>query len=154
MALAGLCEDSGWTLYWQQTDLKTRTIHPDAYLAVTDPRQPEGSNTHHFFLEIERSKASKYKDGEPSILRKLARYYDLFDTPECEKDWGFRQFRVIVVQRTEKRRMNLCRAFPEKYRHRMFWLTAEPLYKGEIGGDIFLTPRDYHSTSYGLSAIF
>lgn len=153
MDLRRLCIQQGWTLYWQQADLKTRTIHPDSYFALTDPAKPDGRNTHHFFLEIERAKASKYKEGEPSILRKLARYYDLFDTPQCEKDWGCRQFRVIIVQRTEERRRNLCRAFPEKYRHRMFWLTAEPLYQRNIAGEIFLTPKDGAARPYGFSHI-
>lgn len=154
LALAKLCEKYEWTLYWQQADLKTRTIHPDAYFAVTDLLQPEDKNTHHFFLEIERSKTGKYKDGESSIFRKLVRYYDLFDTPDCEKDWGFRQFRVIVVLHTEHRRRNLCTAFAEQYRHRMFWLTTEPLYKQDIAGEIFLTPKDGREKPYALADIF
>ncbi len=154
MALAELCGKYGWTLYWQQADLKTRTIHPDAYFAVTNPAKPEGRNTHHFFLEIERAKAGKYKEGEPSILRKLIRYYDLFDTSGCEKDWGFRQFRVIVVQRTEHRRRNLCAAFAEQYRHRMFWLTTEDLYKRGIGAGIFRTPKDFQTAEYSLADLW
>lgn len=154
MALDRLCRGRGWYLYWQQVDLKTRTIHPDAYFAITDPTKPEGKNTHHFFFEVERSKVSKYKDGEPSILRKLARYYDLFDTQACERDWGFRQFRVVVVQRTEERRRNLCNALVEKCRHRMFWLTTESLYKEDIGTEVFLTPRDHEARLYSFSGIF
>lgn len=154
MAVDQLRGKHGWTLYWQQADLKTKTIHPDAYFAITDPKKPDGMNTLHFFLEIERSKVSKYKEGEPSILKKLARYYDLFDTPDCEKDWGFRQFRVIVVQRTEERRTNLCKAFLKKHRHRMFWLTTEPLYRQNIAGEIFLTPKDGQAKSYSFPNIF
>ncbi len=154
MALDELCQKQEWRLYWQQADLKTRTIHPDAYFALTDPGKPDGRNTFHFFLEIERSKVSKYKDGKPSILRKLARYYDLFDTPDCEKDWGFRQFRVIVVQRTEERRRNLCAAFPEEQRHGMFWLTVEPLYRKDVAGNIFLTPKDGLSAAYSFPRIW
>lgn len=153
IAIKQLCEKQGWQLYWQQDDLKTKSIHPDAYFAMTDPKKPEGKNTHHFFLEVERSKVSSYKDGEPSILRKLGRYYDLFDTQACERDWGFRQFRVVVVQRTEQRRRNLCNAFLEKYRHRMFWLATESLYKQDIGAEIFLTPRDRESAPRGFLTI-
>ncbi len=153
IAVAQLCETDGRPLYWQQTDLKTKSIHPDAYFAITDLERPEGKNTHHFFLEVERSKVSSYKDGEPSILRKLARYYDLFDTQACERDWGFRQFRVVVVQRTEERRRNLSSAFPKRYRHRMFWLTTEGLYQHDIGGEIFLTPRDRESVPRGFLTI-
>lgn len=149
-----LCEKQGWRLYWQQADLKTKSIHPDAYFAMTDRKKPEGKNTHHFFLEVERSKVSRYEDGEPSILRKLARYYDLFDTQACENDWGFRQFRVVVIQRTEQRRRNLCNAFQEKYRHRMFWLTTESKYREDIGANIFLTPKDGRAKSYAIPHIF
>jgi hypothetical protein len=154
MAVKQLGEKQGWELYWQQTGLKTSAIHPDAYFALTDPQKPAGKNTYHFFLEVERSKIGHYREGEPSIVRKLNQYYDLFDTPQSEKDWRFRQFRVIVIQRTEERCRNLCHAFPEKCRHRMFWLTTEPAYQQDISGSIFLTPKDYESASYGLSAIF
>ena len=143
--------NTAFQLYWQQADLKTATIHPDAYFAITDPQQPEDRNMNHFFLEIERSKFSNYQDGEPSIIRKLGKYYDLFDTRACEKDWGFKQFRVIVVQRTDERRRNLCYALQEKYKHRMFWLTTEALYKQDIGVDAFLTPKDHQERAYGFS---
>lgn len=154
IAVKKLCETQGWQLYWQQADLKTKSIHPDAYFAITDTTKPEDKNTHHFFLEVERSKVSKYKDGEPSIIRKLARYYDLFDTQACEKDWGFRQFRVVVVQRTEKRRDSLYNAVQEKHRHRMFWLTTESQYRKDIAAAIFLTPKDGRVKPYSLSCIF
>lgn len=154
IALKSLCEKHGWPLYWQQVDLKTATIHPDAYFAITDLLKPEGRNTHHFFLEVERSKISNYRDGESSIMRKLARYYALFDTSRCEKDWGMQQFRVIVVQRTDERRRNLCNALQGKYGHQMFWITTESLYKADIGGKIFVTSKDCDAHPPGFSAIF
>lgn len=153
VAVNNLCEKQGWQLYWQQADLKTKTIHPDAYFAITDPQKPEGKNTNHFFLEVERSKVSQYKEGEPSVIRKLARYYSLFESKDCEKDWGMKQFRVIVVQRTDERRRNLCHALQEKYKHRMFWLTTETLYKQDIGAETFLTPKDYQAKAYGFLTI-
>jgi len=152
--LKHLCQKCGWTLYWQQADLKTKAIHPDAYFAITDPTKSEDRNTHHFFLEVERSKVSNYRDGEPSIIRKLEKYYSLFDTPQCEKDWGVRQFRVIVVQRTNERRRNLCNAMQGRYGHRMFWITTEALCSAEIGGEIFLTPKDAQAKSYSFPSIF
>jgi hypothetical protein len=148
-----LCGIHGWRLYWQQADLKTKSIHPDAYFAITDPRRPEGKNTHHFFLEIERSKFSNYGNGEPSILRKLGKYYDLFDSPECEREWGIRHFRVIIVQRTEVRRTNLLHALREKHNHPMFWLTTEERYKRDIGGEIFKMPRDWKTVSYSFVSL-
>jgi hypothetical protein len=150
IALKRFCEKHTLKLYWQQADLKTKTIHPDAYFSIG-----KDEKWNHFFLEIERSKVSNYRDGEPSILRKLEKYYNLFDSPACEKDWNFKQFRVIIVQRTDERRQNLCNALQSKYPHRMFWLTTEQKYKtnGGMGGEIFLTPKDFQSKSYGFLTI-
>jgi hypothetical protein len=145
IALKQFCEKHGLKLYWQQADLKTSGIHPDAYFSIG-----KEDKWHHFFLEIERSKVSNYRDGESSIIRKLGKYYEYFDTPACEKDWNFKQFRVIVVQRTDERSKNLCNALREKYNHRMFWLTTEAKYKADIGTEIFKTPKDHHERSYSF----
>jgi Fe2+ or Zn2+ uptake regulation protein len=153
MLVKGFCQQCGWILHWQQADLKTKTVHPDAYFGITDSKKPEDRNTHHFFLEVERSKVGNYRDGEPSIIRKLEKYYDLFDTPQCEKDWGIRQFRVIVLQRTDERRRNLCIALQERCGHAMFWITTESLSRANIGGEIFLTPKDHVSAAYGFLTI-
>jgi Replication-relaxation len=129
-------------LYWKQSDLK-RLIHPDAYFAFTDPAKPDGKNTFHYFLEIEKGKKTL-----DDLLKKLGRYHELFiqDNDRCLKEWGFKQFRVIVVQKNDIRRENLLKALAEKYPHRMFWLSTEedPL--------IFKTPKDYTSTTYSLFA--
>jgi hypothetical protein len=154
IALKQFCRKHGLELFWQQTDLKKKTIAPDAMFAITDPKKPEGENTHYYFLEIERSKIGNVKNGEPSIMRKLGKYRDYFNSDECEKEWeDFRQFRVIVVQRTEARRKNLLEALSKQYSHRMFWLTTEPAYKEDIGGNIFLTPKDYAHSTYSFNAL-
>jgi hypothetical protein len=114
-----LLDKEGLQLYWQQADLK-RGIHPDAYFALTDPGKPEGKNTCHYFLEIEKGKKT-FDD----LIKKLGRYYDLFNTDKCVKDWGFKQFRVIVIQRNDVRRANLLVELAKKYNHRMFWLGTE-----------------------------
>jgi hypothetical protein len=150
MKIKELCEKQGTKPYWQQTDLKTASIHPDALFAITDPKKPEGKNTLYYFLEIERSKLGHFRDGEPSILKKLGKYYDHYNTQACQKDWNFKQFRVIVVQRTETRMGNLLAALSGKYNHRMFWLTSETLYKEKIGAEIFKTPKDFTDTTYSL----
>jgi hypothetical protein len=154
-ALKKFCHANGFELHWQQKDLKKKTVAPDAYFAITDPKLPGGENTLHYFLEIERSKIGNIKNGEPSIIRKLGKYYDYFNSDECEKEWQhFRQFRVIVVQRNEHRRQHLLRALGASFAHRMFWLTSEALYKQDLGARIFLTPRDYETQFYSLRAAF
>jgi hypothetical protein len=139
IALHRLCVREGLRYGWRQTDLK-HTIHPDALFYVTDPSHPDKAFC--YFLEIERSKLGKYRNGEPQILRKLRSFYDYFNSAGCEKEWGFRQYRVVVVQRTDARREGLLKALREKFSHRMFWLTTEGAYREDIGGAIFKTPKD------------
>jgi hypothetical protein len=151
IALKKFCLKHNLELFWQQCDLKKKTIAPDAYFAICDPAKPEGKNTLHYFLEMERSKIGNMKNGEPSILRKLGKFYDYYNTDACLKEWfSFRQFRVIVVQRNDTRRQNLLKALEEKYKNRMFWLTTEELYKNDIGGEIFATPKDFERSKYSF----
>jgi hypothetical protein len=153
IALKKFAEKNGLTLYWRQSDLK-HTIAPDALLALTDPKKPEGQNALHYFLEIERAKIGHYVDGEPSIMRKLAKYYAHYNTDQCEKEWeAFRLYRVIVIQRTEERRNYLLRELNGSLNHRMFWLASETGYKTDIGEEIFKTPKDYPEKSYSLRSI-
>ncbi|MGD0777012.1 MAG: replication-relaxation family protein [Candidatus Solibacter sp.] len=139
IALHRLCARHGLRYAWQQTDLK-HTVHPDAVFNVADPAHL--GKAFCYFLEIERSKLGNYRNGEPQILRKLRAFYDYFNSTGCEKEWGFRQYRVVVVQRTDARREGLLTALREKCSHRMFWLTTEAAYREDIGGAIFMTPKD------------
>jgi hypothetical protein len=144
--LKALCEQRGWKVYWQQRDLKCG-VNPDALIGITDEKR----NTWWYFLEIEKTKPGNFRNGESKIMRKLGKYHSYFNTDQCEKDWGnFRKFRVIVIQRTDERRTNLLRALEAKYQHRMFWLTTELLYRGDISGKIFLTPKDHSTESYSF----
>jgi hypothetical protein len=147
IALKRFCEKNKLKLYWQQSDLKC-TVSPDAMFGITDPAKPEGKNTLYYFLEMERAKIGHYRDGEPSIMRKLGKYYAYYGTDACEKKWqDFRQFRVIVVQRTDERVENLLKAMETDLKHRMFWLTSED---EDISNYVFRTPRDYKERAYGF----
>jgi hypothetical protein len=139
VAVHRLCSAKGLRYLWRQKDLK-HTVHPDALFYVADPAN--SGKAFCYFLEIERSKLGNYRNGEPQILRKLRRYYEYFNSTGCEKEWGFRQYRVIVVQRSDARREGLLTALREKCSHRMFWLTTEAAYRADIGGAIFMTPKD------------
>lgn len=147
IALQRFSEASGLAYSWRQANLK-HTVHPDAFFTVQDPRDP--CKEFCYFLEIERSKFGNYRDGEPQILRKLGAFYDYFNSTDCEKEWGFRQFRVVVVQRTDARREGLLKALRAKYNHRMFWLTTESAYRENIGGAIFKTPKDDGSIAFSF----
>jgi len=95
---ARLCEANGWDLRWRQRDLKKKTVNPDALFSL---------NGHFFFLEIERAKLGNYRNGEPQVLRKLKSYQDFCGSSDCEKDFGFGEFKVITVMRTPERAGNL-----------------------------------------------
>lgn len=136
-------------IVWKQSNIK-RGISPDAYFSVTDPSLPEGKNTMHYFLEIERAKIGNIVNGEPSIIRKLAHYYEYYNSDECQKDWGFRQYHVIVVVRNSDKQYNLCERLAKDYAHRMFWIATEPAFKENIQGEIFRTPRDYPKVAYSF----
>ena len=147
IALGRLCGTRGIRYAWQQTDLQ-HTVHPDAVFNASDPATP--GKAFCYFLEIERAKLGQYRDGEPQIIRKLRRYYEYFNSTDCEKEWGFRQFRVIVVQRTEARREGLLKALRETCNHRMFWLTTEAAYPADVGGAIFKTPKNDAPVSFSF----
>jgi hypothetical protein len=139
VALHRLCARQGLRYAWRQTDLK-HTVHPDALFYVADPAN--SGKAFCYFLEIERSKLGNYRNGEPQVLRKLRAYYGYFNSTDCEKEWGFRQYRVVVVQRSDARREGLLKALREKCSHRMFWLTTEAAYRENVGDAIFMTPKD------------
>ena len=95
-----------------------------------------------------------YIDGEPSIIRKLGKYYEYYGTDKCEKEWlDFQHFRVIVVQRTDERRKNLLKQLNKQFNHRTFWLVTEADYKENIGGAIFKTPKDYETAAYSFLSV-
>lgn len=152
IALKELCDKNGWTLTWYQDGLmKGRNINPDAFFAITKPDLPKDRNTFPFFLEMERSKFGNMRNGKYSIERKLAKYHSFFDSAECEKLWGVKKFRVLVIQRTESRRSTLLELLQEKLNHRMFWLTTEDEYRKDIGSAIWKNPKDGEKVVYSLT---
>jgi Replication-relaxation len=144
IALKAAATRHGLDLDWRQSNLK-KGIHPDAYFSLANEK-----GAYHFFLEIERQKIGNRKNGEPSIVRKIERYRNYFDTDQCEQDWDFRKFRVVIVQRNDIRRRHLLKFLRERFPLRIFWLTTEPLYKQDIGGRIFSTPKDHDSAAYSF----
>jgi hypothetical protein len=142
ISLNQFCSREGRELHWRQAHIK-KGIHPDAYFSVTDPKR-DGRNTNHFFLEIERSKIGNQKNGQPSIIRKLAHYYETYNTDDCERDWNFRTFRVIVQVKTWARAENLLAALATQFNHSMFWVgpSNEQL--------VYRTPEDHSEHTYTL----
>ena len=142
ISLKHFCEAHGLDLLWRQSHLK-RGIHPDAYFSVTDPKK-EGKNTGHFFVEIERSKIGNHKHGEPSIMRKLAQYYDTYNTDQCYRDWNLTTFRVIVQVMNRVRAENLLTALSMHFNHPMFWIGQSNEHL------VYRTPKDHSERMYTL----
>jgi hypothetical protein len=148
VALKDYCVKNHIGLDWYQRDLK-RGIHPDALFKLTTEK-----GELRFFLEIEKQRMNGRRgDEEPNIIKKLRRYAEYYDTPDCQKDWGFRKFRVVVVHKTMERMDNLLHAMKPILPHRMFWLTTEEAYKDDIGSDIFATPKDFDRISYSFNSL-
>lgn len=150
IALARTFTGPRFNIRWYQSNIK-RCVNPDVYFSITDYELPPEKNTAHYFLEIERAKIGNIVNGEPSIVRKLGKYYDFYDSDQCEKEWGFRKFRVITVVRNSEKRYNLCARLIENYNHRMFWITTEPHVRENIGGEIFKTPKDFTKVAYSFN---
>ena len=138
------------TVFWQQRDIKKTSVYPDALFGLSK----DGKNAVYFFLEIEKSRPNHVKDGMSGLEAKLRRYDEYRDTDHCEKDWKlFRNYRVIVVVRTEERQRNLLTRLSPLLPYRFIWVTTEELYKQDIMSKIFLTPKDFTKSAYSLSEV-
>ncbi len=132
---------------WRQTELR-RTVNPDALFEIVEP---DGRGAYYYFLEIEKSKQGHYRDGESGLLKKLRRYQEYQGTEACKREWKhFDRFRVIVMVKNEERRQNLLLALSRRCNTRMLWLATEAACAADIGGKIFLTPRDYRDRAYSF----
>jgi len=160
---------------WQQSDLDHGGVDPDAHFSITHTNLPPDKNTFHFFLEMERAKIGNVKGDEPSIIRRQARYFELYNTDRCVKEWGFKQFRVLTVQRTAEKMKNLCARMAtvpahtstceiHQYQkkcnckklllnHRMFYMTTEELFQTQFANKIYRTSKDFTTASYPLLEI-
>ena len=129
--LQAQCEEVGFRLCWRQDHLKTKgSIHPDAQFSLTGPT----GSVNNFFVEIERQRLGRKKDGKPSIITKLERYFDGYDTDAFEACWGFRKFRIITIAETLIRARHILEAMQPELNHRMFWI-------GVTGAILFETPK-------------
>lgn len=131
MLLQARCEEIGFRLAWRQDHLKTKgSIHPDAQFSMTSAT----GTVNNFFLEIERQRLGRKKDGKPSVITKLERYFDCYETDAFEACWGFRKFRVITLAETSLRARHILEAMQPELNHRMFW-------QGVKGSITFETPK-------------
>ncbi|HMH13486.1 MAG TPA: hypothetical protein VK578_10295 [Edaphobacter sp.] len=110
IALKIFCEKNKLKLYWQKSDLKC-TVSPDAMFGITDPAKPDGKNTLYYFLEMERAKIGHYRDGEPSIMRKLGKYYAYYGTA-IQENWNEEQVQATHITSLPRYQF-YCRTFAD-----------------------------------------
>ncbi len=82
-------------------NLKRKHIHPDLLFYIYNPGTDLRSAP--IFLEYEKQKRGRYHDGKPQIIRKLESLTRYYDSVECEHDFNFRKFYLVVILRTERR---------------------------------------------------
>ena len=134
MALKALCQSHRWDLRWHQDAIShQRPVNPDAFFVITKSEHGEANNSFSFFLEIERSKIGNHKNGEPSIMRKLAQYYETYNTDQCYRNWNLTTFRVIVQVLNKTRAENLLTALARRFNHSMFWKSLESARTAQHG---------------------
>lgn len=107
---------------------------------------PNG-RTFQFYAEVDNSRPSEQhktnhkRDGVKRIVNKAKKYRSFFNN----------DFYVIFQENTDERKMNALQYLQEAgFDQRMFWVTSEAQVQSDLGGKIFLTPRDYASSSYSF----
>lgn len=141
-------------VHWEQRRaLLQDSITPDALFALRNNTKPSENNTAYFFLEVELSRQSEYKNGESGFVQKMRNYTDYaygnrsprhLNVPEGAE---FR-FRVITVTPTMERSLNLCEKLREAdFRTKRFWFTQRSAYSLDqpeaVLQKIFFTPKDF-----------
>jgi hypothetical protein len=137
-------------LEWEQRrKLLQDAIMPDAFFSVR-----KNEDVFHFFLEVELSRQSEYREGDSGFIQKVRKYTDYAHAgqhPEfldIPNDAQFR-FRVIVVTPTEQRSRNLSQKLHQEpdFRNKRFWFTHRLAYSVDqpetMLGKIFYTPKDF-----------
>lgn len=135
----------GESTWWKQTDIRfdfsagyhQMSINPDALLYC---------ERFYFFLEIEKSKQGKYKDGESGLLKKLRCYHALFDrvAQSWRQKWPEMEgFYVLVVVANQIRKRNLIASIREKIGSTaLIWVATENEYRNEILGPHWIDAKD------------
>lgn len=109
------------------------SVNPDAFFGVSN-----GQTASFFFLEVERSRQTKYAGLESNLLRKVRAYRAYADGP-FQKAWNLPNFRVITILPSERRVRNFVEKLQaEGLTERRFWFQEAP---ADPTRD-FVTPKD------------
>lgn len=142
-------------LTWKQRDLYDRwaegkfdRVNPDALFAITD-----GEREHWFFLELENSRQTKYRDKESNLLQKGRSYVGYYDSGGFQKKWGIDNFRVMLILPTPEKAKNICAKYREVgagLERARFWITSQSEMLA-VNGSIFITPKDFEDKRYSFA---
>ncbi len=117
------------------------SIIPDAYFRIGESC---------WFVEMVRSHESEYRKGKSNLVRKLEAYLAYRDG--FRKRYGHPDFRVILLLPTEERVARLLSKLEDDKAlcARRFWLTHSAMWKSDLSGKIFWTPKDFRGEAYGF----
>lgn len=133
----------GAPAWWRQKDLKhafgtgreRHAVNPDALFFA---------GRFYHFLEVEKTKLGRYRDGESGLLRKCRAYFAYADPasrPYRAKWPEMEGFFVCVTVATEARRRNFLEALRQHCPYSLFLVATEEAYRADILGRIWRTPR-------------
>jgi len=133
-------------LRWVQTNLRRGALNPDAAFGIQS-----SSGVTWFFLEVEKSRQGHYRRHENSGLVQKLQQYDSISSAEVQRDWGFDDFRVVVMVENARRAVNLVQKVATILPFRFIWIGATDV-ANQVGicAGIFFTPNDYARRSYSV----
>jgi hypothetical protein len=131
-SLSNELSNVGLELIVIRINLKRNHIHPDLLLYIYDPKRDVRSAP--IFLEYEKQKRGRYDEHDkPQIIRKIESLVSYYDSLECERDFKFRKFYVVVILRTERKANFLLKDLRDRGINRRTVLVAsEPALKASL----------------------
>jgi hypothetical protein len=121
------------------------TVNADALFALSDDQNSEAEDTSFFFLEVEKSRQAKYRDGESGLVRKVRAFWQYRTQQRFLtrfRDTKMTDFRVLFVLASRERAANFLAVLASLYPYRTFWITDEESLLHDITGAVWRTPKD------------
>jgi len=130
-SLANALQAKRLELIVMRINLKRQHIHPDLLFYIYNPTNDVRSPP--IFLEYEKQKRGRYDDGKPQIITKIESLVQYYDSPECERDFNFRKFYLLIILRTERKANFLLKDLGERaINSQMVLVVSEPAFKASL----------------------
>jgi hypothetical protein len=132
-------------VYFLPGELK-RTINPDKAFGLQ-----KKDSWFYFFWETVKHRQDLSRTDFKGLIKRLQRYDSYRKSDQCKQDWKlFRDFRVLLSVPTEELRSNFLVRLAKELPYTWIWVTTEAEWARDITAEIWLTPRDYATTSHSL----